>query len=185
MDSQAGFADRRFVMIHGDYYRTNNKANEHRRPILVQAWFAEFVDMVTNEVLLNKNYQSPKIKNATVYAYIKKFGAFEIFKKNVGFLKNTKTYFVRVRPADNQKLVQDQFVDILNDVKEKRNKGTHQKIDKDFLREMLERMIDFCKLLKTYRMETEKSELFQAQCQSEVANIEIDENPENPENPLY
>jgi DNA repair ATPase RecN len=76
-------------------------------------------------------------------------------------------------------------VDILNDVKEKRNKGTHQKIDKDFLREMLERMIDFCKLLKTYRMETEKSELFQAQCQSEVANIEIDENPENPENPLY
>jgi hypothetical protein len=138
-----GFADDKFAMIHGDYYRTSAKANEHRRPVLVQAWLAEFVDVISNEVLFNGEHGTAR----TTYLYetIQKLGAVEILKENIYQLNKYSTYFAKIKKADKRKEVQKEFVNILYAVKEQRNDGTHKKIDNsNFLRAMLDQMIKFC-----------------------------------------
>jgi hypothetical protein len=149
-----GFADVGLAMIHGDYYRTNAKANEHRRPVLLQAWLAEFADVVFHEVILNPIYGSAAGDghNAALYHGIQNKGAIDILKENVDCLASTSSYFVSVRSADNRKRVQEACARILKQVWGKRNVFTHQRItNSDFLRDMLGRMIDFCHLFLTMK----------------------------------
>jgi hypothetical protein len=164
-------------MIHGDYYRTSAKANEHRRPVLVQAWLAEFVDVISNQVLFNGEYGTAR--DSDLYDDIQKLGAVEILKKNIDQLESYSTYFVKIKKAEKRKEAQTKFVNILYAVKEQRNEGTHKKIENsDFLSAMLDQMIQFCQLLLDHKMGTRISNHFMDQCISELKNM-------NDENHLY
>jgi hypothetical protein len=172
-----GFADVGLAMIHGDYYRTSAKANEHRRPVLLQAWLAEFADVVFHEVILNPIYGSAAGDghNAALYHGIQNKGAIDILKENVDCLASTSSYFVSVRSADNRKRVQEACARILRQVWGKRNVFTHQRItNSDFLRDMLGRMIDFCHLLFNHEMDTDRSNAFQSQCEKELVNMDVE-----------
>jgi hypothetical protein len=175
--NRTGFADVGFAMIHGDYYRREDKANEHRRPVLVQAWLAEFVDVISNEVLFNGEYGTSR--NTNLYETIQKLGAVDILKKNIDQLHSYPTYFVKIKNAEKRKEAQTEFVKILHAVRKQRNDGTHQKIDNsDFLKAMLDQMIQFCQLLLDHKMGTRISNDFMDQCISELAYM-------NDENHLY
>lgn len=162
-----GFANDLFVIIHGHYYRTNADANEHRRPILLQAWYTEFVDVFINEVIRNPKYG---ITAAQFNDY--NLGAHDIFKKYLNYLNRNRCFFVSVRGARLQSQVKTKCNSILKDVKGQRNTGTHEKIrHPDLLSDMLRKMIEFCDLLLQYNLHTQQSNDFKTKCELELANM--------------
>jgi hypothetical protein len=104
MDHSAGFANWGFAMIHGDYYRMNAQANEHRRPVLLQAWYAEFADVVFNEVILNPMYGP---RNAAIHRDIDYLGAHDILNDNVDCLRNSSSYFVLIQSAISRNITSE------------------------------------------------------------------------------
>jgi hypothetical protein len=52
---------------------------------------------------------------------------------------------------------------------------THQRItNSDFWRDMLGRMIAFCHLLFNHEMDTDRSRVFQSQCELELVNMDVE-----------
>lgn len=158
-------------MIHGDYYRRNAQANEHRRPVLLQAWYANFADVVFNEVILNPKYGP---RNRAINNNIGHLGAHDILHDNVDCLRISSSYFVPISSATSRDQVKRQILGLLDNVINLRNVGTHNKIeDSNLLRVMLYDMISFCDLLLKHDMETERCIDFMVQCQSELANMTL------------
>ena len=48
-EANVGFADERYVLINGEHWHSNEK----RRPVLLQAWYAQFADILLTEILGN------------------------------------------------------------------------------------------------------------------------------------
>ena len=74
-----GFGDESFVLIRSHHW----KSNVNRRPILLQAWIAEFADILLNEVIL---CQIPSIRRSNntdplVNSLVNKGACCQIFRE--------------------------------------------------------------------------------------------------------
>jgi hypothetical protein len=165
MNHRRGFADENFVLIHRDYYRTNETSNEKRRPIFLLAWYTEFADILLGNVSLRlskKNYQHLQQKGAT-----------DIVFGMIGLFTTSHSVFAHRNLSDNQARQNcKDFVSALLLLKEKRNRGLHDKIENsNFLREMLKQMIDFCQLLLKFGMANANSRKFAKDCKRQLQNL--------------
>lgn len=162
-----GFSDRRFVLIRGRHWLSNTK----RRPILLQAWFAEFADiLLKNDSLRHGGH---------IQRNLGEKGAFDILKSIAKNIKYSRSVFTRLGlPEENETDFRNMLFATLQNVKEIRNDGTHKKItDSKLLSDILCEMVNFCDLLFQYGVYTEKSEYFRRQCISEknlLTNSSID-----------
>lgn len=119
----AGFANPELVLINGVYWQSN----ENRRPILLQAWFAEFADILFRELI--SKHSSP-VRGSNQVA---RSGAFDTLKH---FLIRYDRYLWSL-PRTQQIKARD----VLLNVKLVRNNGTHKKFQNyTWLKEILEFM---------------------------------------------
>lgn len=160
-----GFADDNFVMIHGNYYRTNDLSNENRRPILLLAWYTEFADVLLKNTRLGLTEE--------IRQQIQHKGATDIVKRIAQFLQITASVFTTARqPNFDERRNRGSFVSTLNLVKAIRNHGTHNKIQNlNLLIEMLEQMIYLCMLLREHGMANDRSIMFEEECWVQLENL--------------
>jgi hypothetical protein len=167
MNPRRGFADDSMVLIHGEYYRTSDTANEKRRPILMLAWYTEFADILLSNASLGLTAQS--------YQNLKQKGATDIVKGLAVYLKQSLSVFTQFQPhisRDQAEQNRDYFLSALYDLKEKRNYGIHEKIGHSlYLEEILKQMIDFCQLLKNIGMANYQSNMFADECVRQLRNL--------------
>lgn len=160
-----GFADDNFVMIHGNYYRTNDVSNENRRPILLLAWYTEFADVLLKNTRLGLTEE--------IRRELENKGAADIVKQIAGFLRISFSVFTRPwQSTFEERRNRDRIVSTLYLVKGIRNCGTHKKIqNSNWLKEMLEEMIHLCTLLRQLGMENDRSEIFEEECWVQLENL--------------
>nr|CAH0113453.1 unnamed protein product [Daphnia galeata] len=166
MNPRRGFTDDNLVLIHGEYYRTSDTANEKRRPILMLAWYTEFADILLGNASLGLTAES--------YQQLKQKGATDIVRKIAQFLQISGiSVFGRPMQSafDNRKNC-GSLVSALRDLKEKRNHGIHKKIrHSHYLEEILVLMIDFCQLLQNFGMANYQSNMFADECRRQLQNL--------------
>jgi hypothetical protein len=165
MNPRRGFAEEKLVLIHRDYYRTNETSNEKRRPILLLAWYTEFADILLGSVSLELTTK--------IYQNFQKNGATDIVFDMIGLCQNSSSIFARPGLSDDeQDRNRDDFVSALLLLKQKRNDGLHKKIENsNFLRETLRKMIDFCQLLKDIGFSNYQSNMFAKDCERQLQNM--------------
>jgi hypothetical protein len=148
-----GLADPRFILINGDYWQSNEK----RRPIVLQAWYAQFADYLLDH-LRNKFPNHKTIQN------LKNKGAHDVL---VRVHNLSRTVFPTLSIIKHTKAKKALYV-----VKEHRNFGTHEKIkDLEWLKEMLQGMIEFC---ESSGIQEEKLLTFKRNCQRELKQLRIE-----------
>ncbi len=145
-----GFAHPSFILINGDYWQSNEK----RRPIFLQAWYAEFADYLLDHL-------TKKFPNDQETQDLENQGAHDIL---VYVHRWSRTYFPTLSKTQHKKAK-----NALNVVRIKRNFGTHNKIrDLAWLEEMLWGMIEFCKLSG---IQEEKLQKFKNNCERELYQL--------------
>jgi hypothetical protein len=165
MNPRQGFAEENLVLIHRDYYRTNETSNEKRRPILLLAWYTEFADILLGNSsfrLTNEDYQHLQQKGAT-----------DIVFGMIGLFTTSHSVFAHRNLSDNQARQNcKNFVSALLLLKKKRNDGVHYKIENsNFLKETLQQMIDICQLLEDFGMSNDQSNMFAEDCNRQLQNL--------------
>lgn len=136
----------RCIFIDRDYWRTS----ERRRPILLQAWYTEFVAVLLDHLI----YSFPDDILKSDILKVRNLGAHDILKYVHFFLI---PLLAKLRRAN-----QDLAKQALERVKHDRNVGTHQKIhNSGLLKTMFGHMMEFCDLsgiqgLQTFKRECKK-----------------------------
>ncbi len=144
-----GFANSRFILINGNYWQSNEK----RRPIVLQAWYAEFVDYLLDH-LRNKFPNDKTIQD------LENQGAHDILK---WVHRYSKSLFPV--PLISHSSIQR----ALGVVRYRRNDGTHKKIkDLKWMKQMLRGMIKFC---ESSGIQEEKLLTFKKNCQRELNQL--------------
>jgi hypothetical protein len=148
-----GFADPRFILINGFYWQSNEK----RRPIVLQAWYAQFADYLLDH-LRNKFPNDEETQD------LENKGAHEILV----YVHNwSRTFFPSLSTANYKKANK-----ALEVVRFRRNDGTHEKIkDLEWLKQMLRGMIKFC---ESSGIQEEKLLTFKRNCQRELKQLRIE-----------
>ena len=155
-----GFGDEAFVLIRSHHW----KSNVNRRPILLQAWIAEFADILLNEVIL---CQIPSIRRSNntdplVNSLVNK-GACDIVK----YLENTPTFLQGFTLNER-----DQAINELKSLRQKRNDGTHGRIgNSNLLMEILQLMTKFCSSFANRNFATESFNSFVGNCVTEQEHM--------------
>lgn len=145
-----GFANSRFILIHGDYWQSNEK----RRPIVLQAWYAQFVDYLLD-------YLRKKFPNDEKIQDLENQGAHDILVRVHNWCR---TFFPSLSTANYKKANK-----ALRVVRCRRNDGTHNKIqDLEWLKEMLLGMIEFCELSG---IQEDNLLTFKKNCQRELKQL--------------
>lgn len=162
-----GFDNAQFVLIRTNYWKTN----EALRPILLQAWFSQFADIIKTEVILKLGKKN--------YANINSFGAFDIvlhvtpgqFFETYFCMATYKVLFkdVLLPPKEISSKIEE-MKNIICAVKSCRNQGTHKSTTPDLLKQILKNMSEFCKKLKSARAQE-----FTGDCEAELKSMA--ENP--------
>ena len=156
-EANVGFADKRYVLINGVHWHSNEK----RRPVLLQAWYAQFADILLTEILGN-----PIFGTQPSFGTIQEKGAHDILR----FLELRKSYFCMCDASEWETVKV-----ALGNVRKVRNKGTHTKIqNSDALKEILSFMREFCNLLLIYGTPffTKKTIDFHQQCKDEIESMQ-------------
>lgn len=139
--AEIGFGDKPLILIRGYHWRSR----KNRRPILMQAWFVEFIDTLAAYV---------KQKFPKDFRKMEPLGAQDRLK----YLLFYKSFFVF--PSE----IQGNANVLLFKVKEMRNNGIHNKIQNlDWPKEMLQEMINFCQLFGIPELK-----YFKKQCKKEL-----------------
>ncbi len=171
--SDEGFANPKFVLIHGEYWRSN----ENRRPILVQAWVTEFADILLKDIIQKSEFKpnSNKIKKHNIAHKkpdeekpIENKGAHDVVVHLSAYVGN----YLGISDANKLK-------NSLIEVKKVRNIATHERISNcNMLKEMLEAMKQFCQLLGklenldvSFNPATNRVNHFKQQCETEIERL--------------
>lgn len=157
-EANVGFADERYVLINGEHWHSSEK----RRPVLLQAWYAQFADILLTEILGN-----PIFGTQPSFGTIQEKGAHDILR----FLELRKSYFCMCSASEWETVKK-----ALENVRKKRNEGTHTKIQSpDSLKQILSFMSYFCNLLLAFQtpFATDKTKDFDKQCQSEMSKMQV------------
>jgi hypothetical protein len=140
--AEIGFGDKPLVLIRGYHWRSH----ENRRPILMQAWFVEFIDTLVAYVKKTYKQSFPKMESQ---------GAQDRLKYLLGWKSLFSSFSIEI---------QDNAKKLLHKVRITRNKGIHRKIQNlEWPKEMLQEMIHFCQLLGIAELN-----YFKKQCKKEL-----------------
>jgi hypothetical protein len=145
------FEDPRRIFINRDYWRTS----ERRRPILMQAWYAEFVAVLLDHLI---NSFPDNISESDIVE-VSKRGAHDIL---IYIHFNFIPLLTKLCRAN-----QDLANQALEKVKRDRNVGTHQNINNSgLLRTMFGHMMEFCDYSGIQGLQT-----FKKQCEKELDQL--------------
>lgn len=153
-----GFDDERFHLIRGDYW----KLRSARRPLFIQAWIAEFADVLKTEIILNRRiFPYPE----STVARVNSFGAIDIlsYLENHAYItpESVKMLFYRTNYKEMK--------DILQNLRNYRNEGTHRAIeDARLLNKILLNLKTFC---EKFQPKYTKGLKFGKQCQKELQSL--------------
>lgn len=158
-EPDAGFADERYVLIRGEHWHSN----ANRRPVLLQAWYAQFADLLLNDVMRHSTYtHQPQLHDISLK------GAHDI----VVITERTPSLLPLGAKGTPEGI---QVLTALKTVREKRNAGTHDRIQNcNLLEDLLRGMYTFCESIvqfPPFQSAANRIQHFAHQCKKELTSI--------------